>query len=411
MLQWHALTTSMTLYSLAPGAVWAATHVRPNTWEVTRPVIRTGLASGAQTACLVAVLACSLWAIASHVNSFTLEPAGVLFLLISVWVLGLASSVLASEPLFLAMLIYPAIVLAIWLMPLPSAPLSLIGSHLTTYCFASLAVAIARPDIGLVPESSANRKAILGHELLTGLASHPNTMGQLSALGAFLALRTGRSATRLLGFSVCVVCVFWSGSRTSVSALITGAIASAYVSLSSRSSIMNRLRKPLLGGSLALAGGLVLFIPLLSTSPDEFSGRGSIWAASLNRWAARPGFGFGWNAYQDAARYANEFGRGAFHGHNAAVTILMSTGAVGLAASVALFGWSGSRALIAANGGYVGYSLCLTVLFCTEMPWSIANGEPFGFCTWIPIAVISKYRRDESPLSLSLSCRTTKTPL
>lgn len=129
---------------------------------------------------------------------------------------------------------------------------------------------------------------------LSGPFANPNTLGAALALSfPFTFLLSGRTF-RLLSATVILLTLLLSNSRTSMIA-VAAAISLVVFLRYTRAS--DRLRVAVATGAMALAATASLAVPMLSTGPRAFTGRGRIWQETLLAWKTSPviGNGFRWH--------------------------------------------------------------------------------------------------------------------
>ena len=143
------------------------------------------------------------------------------------------------------------------------------------------------------------------------------------AIGIVAAAFIPRRAIRLALIAATALAVLWTSSRSSLFALAIAAIIATLVRLTARG-----LRGWVVGGVLAALAAVVVALPLTATTNEAFTNRGYIWRASLQAWAVDPWFGLGSQWYAQSARYANNIGSTAYHGHNIFVQLLVLGGIV-----------------------------------------------------------------------------------
>lgn len=277
-------------------------------------------------------------------------------------------------------LLFPLIGLAFWARPPSRADIRLLGLLTVASASASLLLGWAT-SLGTVSSYGYEQKALIGSDLLAGLYSHPNALGACMALGVPAILMLQRFSSRLIGLATVVGCTVWSGSRTALAAIaivLVLAMIRRNLSLSWGASLQTAVA----AASLVV----VMILPFIADSASDFSGRGAIWAVSLDFWRESPLLGNGVGFYQAMSTYATGLGKLAFHGHNLVVHMLTIGGVAGAAAV-------GSFLIVAIHqarrhglhGEHLGFDLLLVifVLSALEVVTDFVNPSTTGLIAWL----------------------------
>ena len=171
-----------------------------------------------------------------------------------------------------------------------------------------------------------------------GVFSHPNSLGQASALCLIYLLNTKRNGFWVL---VPIFCILKCGSRTSMAIMVVVTIYFIFSKLNNKKGVISRSREnyPLITAALlilifsAFTAILINYIGILS--PDSLTGRVSIWQAALEIFQGNTLAGLGWG-WEDRAIDSQLLNVWAVSAHNALLEIIISTGLLGLFAFLAI---------------------------------------------------------------------------
>lgn len=315
-------------------------------------------------------------------------------------VLTLVSAPLNGElPLKPQMLAYPLFMVSLWLQGAESGLVRQLAWFGIIGALASVAMAVAGVGtldaaLGVVTE-----KAILFPNLLAGVYSYNNFLGLgiVMSVPALLVIRNRVVAA--VGALVILVCIIWSGSRTSMIALACGVLGLIVV-YAIRSA---KARQWITAASLVTALLTSSVVPMVAAGKsDSFSARGTIWSVALHDAASSPVFGKGRSYFDPDGPLSTKIGHYISHGHNLFVTLAAETGIVGTLAALALFAgviWAVVRMIPATP---VPYLLALvsfsTAVFETPggaFPFDRPNTTTFAF--WMVIAVLLWVQRRKLP--------------
>ncbi len=239
----------------------------------------------------------------------------------------------------------------------------------------SLTMGIVWPEVGLyvndTGELSVSDKGLVSGNLLAGPFTSTNNLGQYVILTIpFLLILRRRLLPFLILLIPSIVCVFWSGSRSSLLALGIGGI----VALALRSRAPGRA-----GWWIVCLGAVTCFLlPIFaSDDPDSFSGRGNLWRVSLDNWTRGDWFtGLGDKWYSELAGRRTSLGDRAdflaFHGHNQFFHLMVTAGICGLVLFVA---WLCVSAKPIVNLGWPEGS----IMFTWAIMWLVSGALELNF--------------------------------
>lgn len=322
----------------------------------------------------LSILVACVVVVARSLRSLPAVRRRALVLLLAPWVfVVLRDLYLGQPPTRMSQLAFPAVVGALWAARAELHHLRVLGYLHGVLVVLSLALAFVSPEKGTYQAADgsafAPAKEILPIGILIGPFTDGNNCAQVLLLGlpavAFLS-RPG--ARRLIG-SLTAFALVWTSSR---SALIGLVIAGAVL-------VGLRLVRPAARGPLSamtlIAGGLTLVaLPLLTTSPSAFTNRGFIWQESLRAWSESPLFGLGSDYYSQLARFVNPLGGLAFHGHNQAVQVLVTTGLLGAGLVLVL-----CVLLVRRAAGWAARGVSQPTVFLSALLVSSSQEVSFGF--------------------------------
>lgn len=182
----------------------------------------------------------------------------------------------------------------------------------------------------------ANYIGIPGRNL--GVFAHPNSLGQASALVFIYLLNTNRSKFWLL---VPVFCIMKCGSRTSLVIMILVALFHFFNEIRSSDKILRKSKESypfvttffLVLMFSAIAAVSINYVGILS--PDDLTGRVSIWQAALEIYKGNTVTGIGWG-WEDRAIDSQLLNVWAVSAHNAVLEIIISAGVIGLVSFLVL---------------------------------------------------------------------------
>ena len=269
--------------------------------------------------------------------------------------------------------------------------LRVIGGLTVVTAAMSLAAAAVVPSLAITQAGLNDAKAVIGGQLLAGLTLHPNTLALQLALGLPFVALIRRAPLRRVGLAMVLFALVWTSSRTSLVAVAVGLAALALFQWG-RSTRTGWGLAPLgLLGVYAVAVLTGPYLALTTRAADAFTGRGAIWAASLDYWQLHPWIGNGPTVYNRVARIANDFGAGAFHGHSTFVNVLTISGVVGMAAVTAVVLWAlrtSYRAGWAGRWHLAMWPLVFVTMGWFEVPTDFSNIGTSAWVVIIPLAAV-----------------------
>lgn len=233
-------------------------------------------------------------------------------------------------------LVFALLALALWLHGADRAFISLLAWLGIFTASASILMAVAGVgtldlELGVVTD-----KALLFPDLLAGPYSYNNLLG-LALVMCVPALLTVRHWTAAaIGFVLITVAILWTSSRTAVIALVAGAVVMALSYLITSTKLRKWLASILL---LGLAAAPVAVALVGKNHANSFSERGFLWSTILADVSDSPWFGLGRGYFEPESPLVGEIGHYVSHGHNFFITVLATTGWVGVVAVAALLGY------------------------------------------------------------------------
>lgn len=278
----------------------------------------------------VGTLGLCLFVIAIGLGDLPSTKRRSLVLLLAPWVyLVIRDLYLGRVPQRLSQVLYPALVLAIWVLRPRLRSLFTLGYLTGLTALLSISIALALPDKGLYRSVAgglvAPDKEILPFGIVIGFFTDGNNLGQALLLGLPTVLLLPRRFTRWVLFTLTAVTVVATSSRSSI----------VGVAVVGCGSVLLRPAAPAVRAAvsrliLLTLGTAVVLLPVLTHDVGAFTNRGNIWRYSLEQWASDPIFGLGWAWYSSIAQYVNPLGPYAFHGHNQLVQTLVAGGLINL---------------------------------------------------------------------------------
>jgi O-antigen ligase len=297
----------------------------------------------------------------------------------------------AGRPTLITLL-YPLLVLALWVLRPPLERLVVLGYLTAATAAISVLLGVLVPAKGVFSSLSGElispEKQLLPWGLLIGPFTDSNNLGQFLCLGlpclAFVRKPVLRAAL-ILGVAFTIV---WSSSRSSLGAVLAAGVATLLVLTVPRAA-----RKVASTGLLLALTSLVVLLPLTVQNNTAFTNRGYIWRLSLDRWwAQNPLVGLGPRWYSETGKYANGIGNTAFHGHNELVQMLVTGGLVNivLIAVLAWFVGTAAARFAAARQAYPTAFLAALLVSCTlEVSFGFVDRNFLLAVTVVPMAVLA----------------------
>jgi O-antigen ligase len=265
-----------------------------------------------------------------YLNDLPTDRRGVLVVLLLPWLYQVSRDTFAGTSLRLGGLLYPLIVVVIWILRPKLQQLAILGYLIGLTALISVLMGALDPAKGILSSTEGSiitpDKQLLPWGILIGPLTDGNPLGQFLALGLPAAVYIRHRGWRWSIFLITSFAVLWTSNRSSLAALIVGLTVAALLKLAPRGT--RRLSTAVIITSFA---AVVAYLPLTTTQNDAFTNRGYIWTASLRHWESHPLIGLGSQWYSQSAKYANNIGPTAFHGHNQVVQILVLGGLINLA--------------------------------------------------------------------------------
>ena len=214
---------------------------------------------------------------------------------------------------------------------------------LATYCLANLLSALVLPDVAFFHVDVVRQPDVVR---LQGISGQPNQLGRAASLFVMLAMIVAwRGYVRtiwwvpliLLG----IVLTIWSGSRTS----IFGVFLALLLQMPRRYLIVVSGLVALVIGGIIATGQIDNLLALVGRegSADEalsMSGRADLWDYTWRQILERPLIGYGFNSFESLAGtyWVGQANAALVATHNNYLSVLFSTGIMGLSAFLAGFG-------------------------------------------------------------------------
>jgi O-antigen ligase len=285
-------------------------------------------------------------------------------------------------------LVYPAVVVAIWLLRPGLAHLRLLGVLAGAVALISVVIGAVLPDQAVFRSADGSEitgdKAILPFGVLVGVFTHGNILGQYLLMGLPLVALVSRREVRAVLLAVTTFALIWSAARSTIVGAAALALVVAVLSMlpRGRRSVPYRL-------VLGLAFALVAVLPFVTRTPAAFTGRGVIWANSLGYWREHPWVGNGADFYTRIAQTTGDLGGTVYHGHNEVVQLLV-TGGVVLAVLVGLLLVATiRRATDERTGGLVGLAVLFALAGASLLEVSLQlDGTVFDPVLLLPLATL-----------------------
>jgi len=254
-------------------------------------------------------------------------PLGPLILLLSPWVFLAVRDLYEGSHPSKASLVYPMVVTALWLLRPKLSALVRLGYLVGLAAVICVVLGAVLPDKGLLRTYDGSLvtgdKALFNGGILVGFLTHGNNLGQFLAMGIPLVATIPRRSHRLVLLGFTGLALFWSASRSSFLAVGIAVLVALAIGLTRPSA------RTVVGPVLALSPfGLVVLMPFVTTDPEAFTNRGSIWAQSLGWWRDSPYVGLGSDWYQVIGHTSDRLAATVFHGHNQMVQLLVTGGVV-----------------------------------------------------------------------------------
>ncbi len=387
-------------------AVWGWT-VGPRVIQtLTAPKLRSSVGEqsvdsplAALATLLFTVVLLGLCALVALVASQYHHPGhvGVLALMIAPWFYLVVRDLFAGDRPTMTALVYPAVVVALWLLRPRFQVLVVLGHLLSVTAAMAMLLGALLPAKGIFytapGELALADKAMLPIGVLVGFLSHGNTLGTFLALSLpIVSVVPGRWTRRAL-MALCLLALVWSSSRGAVGAVALGVLAAVMIRAVPRTN--RRAITPAIALLPFLAMGAV---PFVTHDQTAFTNRGFIWAHSLAWWRDSPWFGLGSDWYNQVGQTSARLASTAFHGHNQVVQLLV-TGGVGLVLLVGLmiFGAAVRAGGFAAEGRTFGIVYLTVLAGCSvlEKPLTFVDNYSMFPVVVLPLAILVFAERSE----------------
>ena len=228
-------------------------------------------------------------------------------------------------------------------------------------------------------------KAFIGSQLMAGPFGQSNVLGLVLAVALPFVFLFRRKFTRVASFLVIAFTLVLTGSRSSLIG-VGAALAIAGVAAVLRDRFLSGAAVVLGALGLAVAS---LWLPLTTNDPQAFTQRGSIWMVSRRTWGrddVTALFGNGLDYYGLGGRFAVfDHGSPTYHGHNEAVSLMTTSGAVSLIAFCVVLATALHRTLRSRRPGRLaGATAVLVLLGCgiAETPLRFDTVDSLGWISW-----------------------------
>lgn len=256
--------------------------------------------------------------------------------------------------------------------------LALVGDTLIALLLVSWLVALLAPSIGLTqdPYEGGSLEGLFVHRNLLGYVAATSVLTALSRC-ALPASGVGGRAWPVIGVVVSVLTLAASQSRTAwlvtVAAVLVVALARRAVGLAGPRAVTAALSMLVCGAASWWVISRYTEVAAAVGRDATLTGRTDIWAAVLERVAARPVLGYGWGGVWQDSWLADELARTVgfrfYHAHSGFLDLLLQVGVVGtvllvlaLAQAVALLMPEVGRDPVASWGLGLAVVLALTSL-------------------------------------------------
>lgn len=287
-------------------------------------------------------------------------------------------------------LVYPAVMVALWLLRPPLESLGVLGYLLGFTVVLNLLLGFLLPSKGIFfyspGELVLEDKATLPMGILIGIFTHGNTLGTFLALAIPVIALVPHRRARVVLVALAAFALFWSASRGSFGAIGLGLLALAAIAL-----VPTRHRR-----GPALVVGLVpvvaaAVIPFVVHDPTAFTNRGFIWQKSIDWWQHAVWAGLGSDWYNQVGQTSARLASSAFHGHNQLVQSLVTGGLLLAVLMLALVVVVAVRAAtLASRGQWFGLVHLVVIAGCSalERPFSFVDNFGMFAVVALPLAVL-----------------------
>lgn len=297
-------------------------------------------------------------------------------------------------------IVYPLVVLALWLLHPQLKRLSTLGYLIGFTALVSILIALVAPAQAILRASTGEviqaDKQILPGGLLVGIFTQPNNLGQFLAIGLPTILLIRKVWHRIPLLLITLYAIVWSASRGAMIAVGVG-ILTYLVVLACRPAMRKLI------GPLAVFANIavVCLVPLATTDSSAFSNRGLIWTFSLSAWEQAEWNGLGINWYNVIGRTSERLAGSVFHGHNQLVQLLVAGGLLFVLAVLPSLLMATFRAAgFSARGNLFG--ICWMAVLAAgsvfEKSLMYVDNRNFLVATVLPLAFLLISPKDEEPV-------------
>lgn len=348
----------------------------------------TPVQSWLQTGISAALILCCCRLIVENINRAPSASVLRLGALLAPWIgLELFGGLSAGYVSGQQFVLYPLVMLALWLAAPPLAVARTVGVLGATTALASIVAAAVSPLALVDGGAPGAEKAILGDGslLLAGPYSAANTFGLTLALAAPCLLLLERRWLRVAGLLVIAYALLWTAGRTSLFA--AGAGLAVYF-LTPRI----RLRRLFYGLVLAAGTALAVATPFLVDDAGAYTSRGLVWITSIDEWRRNHlWFGSGPLYYERSEFMSYVFSFKIIAGHNLVVDTLVRGGLFALAGVMFLLAAVINQAfrLAPVSAFPLAYAVTFVYLSWLEVPLNVTNLGSLGYASWLPLALIA----------------------
>jgi O-antigen ligase len=358
--------------------------------SVSSAVPKTSLSLQSERLLELVLIAFCVLLVARRARRLPTDHGSTLFLMSAPWVFMALRDIAVGERPKISSALYLFVVVAVWVLRPRLEHLRLLAGLVAWTAVLSLVLGLAWPSRGLFTGITGDQitptKQLLPWGLLIGPFTDPNNLGQFLVLGLPAAALVPNRLKRTLIVVVTVTALVWTSSRSSLGAAVVGAVAALILAP------LHPVTQRTIGrGLLALLGGVLVLLPLLTTSDTAFTNRGYIWKHGLSTWREAVWLGHGSAWYSEIGQFANALGQLAFHGHNQFVHTLVTGGLVYLALTAGLVIALAVAASAWARRGtiYPVIYLCTFLVSCTlEVSFGVVDRSFLLAVTVLPMALI-----------------------
>lgn len=274
------------------------------------------------TVCVLVIL--------SRLGRLPVRHRGALLALLAPWVYLVCRNLYIDARPDRGALVYPLIAVVVWMLRPRLDRLAVLGHLVGLTALVSIGLGAVLPSKGIYTSVSGQlitpEKQILPGGVLIGAFSDSNNLAQFLVLGLPAILLVRHRAWRAVLLVADVYAIVWTSSRSSIAAAAVVVVLALVLSR-----LPQPARRPLALAAMGAAAAVMVALPLVTDRDTAFTNRGFFWRSSLEAWTGSRLFGWGSTWYSELAKYANELGGFAFHGHNLFVHTLVTGGLIGLA--------------------------------------------------------------------------------